>query len=159
MMKQQTGRSAREMDRGRAAILAFVQSGEIRPEDIAHLRRDVLAAGPISPDEAEALFALETSAARKCAEWTEFFVEALTDYVIWGLRPTGVVNESQGEWLIARADAAASLNALALLVNVLAEAHRVPLWFVAAVRARGSAGWSGVEIALQMTAAETAVAA
>ena len=35
MMKQQTGRSAREMDRGRAAILAFVQSGEIRPEDIA----------------------------------------------------------------------------------------------------------------------------
>ena len=47
--------------------------------------------------------------------------------------------------LLRAADAAMSLNALALLVNVLAEAHRVPLWFLAAVKSRASQGWAGVE--------------
>ena len=36
-----------------------------------------------------------------------------------------------------------SVNALAVLVNVLAEAHRVPQWFLAAVRARADARLAG----------------
>jgi hypothetical protein len=51
--------------------------------------------------------------------------------------------------MIARADECMSIDALAALVNVLAEAHRAPPWFLAAVRARASRGWPGVNEALQ----------
>ena len=105
------------------------------------------------------MFALEASPALKCAEWTAFFVETITDHVVWQSRPTGVVNESQAEWLLARADAAASLNALALLVNVLAEGHRVPMWLLAAVRARAARGWAGVDVSALVADAQMAEAA
>jgi hypothetical protein len=42
---------------------------------------------------------------------------------------------------------------LAALVNVLAEAHRAPDWFVAAVKERAAAGgWSSAEAMLRATA-------
>jgi hypothetical protein len=85
-------------------------------------------------------------------EWTEFFVEMITDHVVWQARPTGVVSDAQAEWLVKRADGCKTVEALAALVNVLAEAHRVPEWFVAAVRARASGGWPGVEEALRTAA-------
>ena len=44
-----------------------------------------------------------------------------------------------------RPTGAMSVNALAVLVNVLVEAHRVPQWFLAAVRARADRGWPGVD--------------
>ena len=72
----------------------------------------------------------------------------ITDHVVWQSRPSGVVSEEQAEWLIERADACASVNALAALVNVLSEAHRAPRWFLAAVRARAKRGWPGVDAAL-----------
>ncbi len=135
---------AKTLDRGRAAVMEAARRGEIIAEDVARLRRDIFVDGVIDREEADALFALDRAIATKCPEWTEFFVEAITDHVVWQSRPTGVVNEAQGEWLIARADAAASLNGLAVLVNVLAEAHRVPAWFLAAVRARAARNWAGV---------------
>ena len=64
------------------------------------------------------------------------------------MRPTGVISDEQAEWLLSRADECKSLEAIAALVNVLAEAHRAPQWFVAAVRAR-AAGWPAVEEALR----------
>ncbi len=143
---------AKEMDRGRAAVLAIAARGAINADDVAALRREVFAEGFVSREEADALFALERACPKGCAEWTEFFVEAITDHVVWQARPTGVVNETQAEWLISRADAAASLNGLAALVNVLAEAHRTPLWLVAAARARAARGWSGVDDARAMVA-------
>ena len=148
-----------DRDRGRAALVAAARSGAVSAEDVARLRQILFSGAGVSRDEADALFALEASDARKCAEWTALFVEAVTSHAVWEMRPTGVINESQGEWLIARADAAGTLNALALLVNVLAEAHRVPQWFLAAVRARGAAGWQGIGIALELAEAELAQAA
>jgi hypothetical protein len=137
---------AQRRDAGRAAIVAIMRTRIVTAEDVAHMRRQVLGDGCVTRDEAEALFALETSGAQKCAEWTTLFVEAITDHVVWEARPTGVVNESQGEWLISRCDTAASLNALAALVNILVEAHRVPQWFLAAVRARAVKGWVDVNV-------------
>ena len=60
-----------------------------------------------------------------------------------------MVDGAQAEWLLERVDSAKSVNALAVLVNVLVEAHRVPQWFVAAVRARAERGWPGVDAALK----------
>ena len=54
------------------------------------------------------------------------------------------MTDEEAQWLIERADACQSIEALAALVNVLAEAHRAPQWFVAAVRAR-AAQWRTAE--------------
>ncbi len=159
MTREQSREAAIAMDSGRAAIMAVLQSGEVSAQDVERLRKTVFRDGFVSREEADALFALEASPASKCAEWTALFVEAVTDHIVWEARPTGVVNEGQGEWLIARADTAASLNALAALVNVLGHAHRVPLWFLAAVKARAMRGWAGVDVGRLMAQSDMAEAA
>ena len=92
--------------------------------------------GGFNRQEADALVAIEASPAAKCDDWAAFFIDAVTDHMVWQSRPSGVVNEAKGEWLIAMADRCASNAALGALANVAAEAHRLPLWFVAAARAR-----------------------
>ena len=136
------------LDRGRAAIAALASASEITAEDVAHLRRMIFNQTSVNRDEADALFAIERSAAPKCREWTALFVEAITDHIVWQARPTGLVNTPQAEWLIQQADQTRSLNAFAALVNVLAEAHRVPGWLPAAVKGRAGAGWPGLGEAL-----------
>ena len=72
----------------------------------------------------------------------------ITDYALWQARPTGLLNETQAEWLLEQADSCMTVNALATLVNVLGEAHRAPRWFLAAVRARAQKQWAGLDLAL-----------
>lgn len=139
------------------AILELIQRGKVCDADVQMLRREIFTGESITRDEAEALFRLERAVADKCESWTAFFVEAITDHLVWQNRPTGVVNTPQAEWLISECDRTKSVTALAVLVNVLAEAHRVPLWLPAAVKGRANAGWSGVSEAL--AAAEIALAA
>ena len=144
-----TNHSAFEVDHSRTIISALIHGMRVSALDISWLRREVFADGDVSREAADELFAVERSKAVKAPEWTAFFVEMITEHVVWQSRPTGIVNEAQAEWLIARADEIRSLNALAALVNVLAEAHRVPQWFVSAVRARAQGGWPGVNEALR----------
>lgn len=140
--------AARHMDAGRAAIMEILQRGVLLPEDVHFLRRDVFAGVSVTREEAEALFAIERSGMGTCPEWIEFFVEAITDHVVWQVRPTGVVNAPQAEWLIEQVDRTKTITALAILINILAEAHRVPQWLPAAARGRAAAGWPGVDAAL-----------
>jgi hypothetical protein len=116
--------------------------------DVAWLRREVFADGSVSREAADELFEVERAGVAQTPEWTELFVEMITEHVVWQSLPTGVVDETQADWLIARADSCASVNALAALVNVLGEAHRVPRWFLDAVRDRAGQNWSGVGAAL-----------
>lgn len=123
-------------DVARKAVLMRLVACGVAAADMAALRALVEEAGGLSRAEIEALVAIEASPAPKCDEWTPFFIDAVTDHMVWQSRPTGVVNEAQGEWLIAMADRCATPAALGALADVAAEAHRLPLWFVAAVRAR-----------------------
>ena len=66
--------------------------------------------------------------------------------------PQGVVSDERAVWLLAHVDECKSIEALAALVNVCAEAHRAPDWFVAAVKERAAARRSGAEAALRATA-------
>jgi hypothetical protein len=136
------------VDRSRSIISALIPGGKVCAIDVAWLRREVFADGEVSRDAADELFAVERSVIEKCPEWTEFLTEMITEHIVWQSRPTGAVNESQAEWLIAQADECQSIGALATLVNVLDEAHRVPQWLAAAARARTRQGWSGVDEAL-----------
>lgn len=149
-----TRTSAFQVDQTRTIISALIHGRRVNAMDVAWLRREVFADGEVSRAAAEELFAVARADIPKCPEWTAFFVEMVCEHAIWQFRPTGVVNEAQAEWLIAEADNCANVDALAVLVNVLAEAHRAPLWFLAAVRARAAQGWPGVSEALALAAAE-----
>ena len=128
----------------RASIAALAQRSVLTDEDVNKLRRRVLRFGFVTRAEAEALFEIDAAPSVKCESWTALFVEALTDHIVWQSRPTGVVSREQADWLLARADAAQTITRLALLVNILAEAHSVPKDFLAAVKSR-AATWPGVE--------------
>lgn len=133
-----------DLDAGRSAILALARVPAVDGAALRHLREIGIGEACLSQDEADALFAVERAANAKVPEWDRFFVDAITDYCVWDLRPTGVINEAQGEWLIDSADRAKTPNAFAVLVQVLEAAHRVPMWFTAAVKSRMARGWPGM---------------
>ncbi|RBP14402.1 hypothetical protein DFR50_109156 [Roseiarcus fermentans] len=139
------------VEKSRTIISAMILGRKVTAQDVAWLRREVFADGEVTRESAEELFAVVRAGMSNAPEWTELFVELITDYVVWQSRPTGVVTDEEAEWLIGRADECKSLDALAALVNVLAEAHRAPQWFVTAVRAR-ALQWPGVEAALRARA-------
>ncbi len=112
--------------------------------EAASLHRHLFADGSLDRAEAEALFDLERSALSRCESWTAFFIQAVTDHVVWGVRPTGRLDEDQADWLLRQVDATRTAASFAVLVNVLDEADKVPAWFAGAIRARAIAGWPGV---------------
>ncbi len=129
----------------KAATLTVVSSSAgLSRQDVESLHRHLFADGSLDRGEAEALFDLERSALSRCDAWTSFFIQAVTDHVVWGERPTGRLDEAQADWLIAQADLTRTPTAFAILVNVIDEAHTIPNWFAGAVRARAVAGWPGL---------------
>lgn len=144
------------MDAGRLVIVEHARqakaSGAVTSAQVLQLTRRLLDGRAINRDEADALFELDAVAGTKCAEWTECLVDAITEHVVWQSRPTGVVNSEQAEWLLAKFDASKSISALATLVNILAEADRVPVWFLAAVRGRVARHWPSVDAAMAQAA-------
>jgi hypothetical protein len=104
-------------------------AGTISAEDTLALRRQIWPDGAIAPDEAELVFALNDSVANASREWTDFFVEALCEYVVCQQAPRGYVDEAKAEWLIARISRdgkVESLGELELLVKILEAATNVP---------------------------------
>ena len=142
-----------EIDRSRTIISAMIHGRSVTAQDVAWLRREVFAEGEVTREAADELFAVARARMENAPEWSELFVELITDHVVWQARPTGVVSDADAEWLLARADECMSVEALAAMVNVLAEAHRVPQWFLSAVRARAARGWPGVNEALKAATA------
>ncbi len=136
------------VDRSRSIISAMIMGRKVTAMDVSWLRREVFADGVVTREAAEELFAVERAEIAKAPEWTDFFVELITDYALWQARPTGLLNETQAEWLLEQADSCMTVNALATLVNVLGEAHRAPRWFLSAVRARAQKQWAGLDLAL-----------
>ncbi len=134
------------LDMGLNTINRLMRAHAVTTADVAILRATLLERGGLTRDEADALFSLECARLiTKCEDWGPFFIEAITSHVVWDTRPTGVINESQGEWVVQWADRASSVNGLAVLINVLSEAQRVPLWFLAAVKSRAARNWPGVQ--------------
>lgn len=99
---------------------SFAGRQPISDEDVLKLRRNLWADGTISPDEASQLFTLNDQAA-PTNEWTDFFVEAMCDYLIGRGQPHGYVTEADASWLMqhisrdGRVDSHAELELLAKL--------------------------------------------
>ena len=132
------------IDRSRTIISAMIPGRRVSAQDVAWLRREVFAGSEVTREAADELFAVARADMENAPEWTEFFVEMITDYVVGQADPIGDVSEERAAWLLARVDECKSVEALAALINVLAEARRVPQWFLAEARARASGGWPSV---------------
>ena len=76
----------------------------ITPEDVLAVRRAVWPDGRVSDAEAGIVFDLNRAIAEPTAEWRDFFIEALTDYVVNQKAPRGYVDEANAAWLIAEVD-------------------------------------------------------
>ncbi len=140
------------IDRSRTIISAMILGRRVTAQDVAWLKREVFANRNVSRESADELFAVVRAEMDNAPEWKEFFVDMIAEHVVRQAEPAGVISEEGAAWLLAHVDECKSLEALAALVNVCAEAHRAPEWFVTAVKARVLARGSAAEAALRATA-------
>ena len=122
------------IDRSRTIISAMILGRRVTAQDVAWLKREVFASREVSRESADELFAVVRAEMDNAPEWKEFFVDMIAEHVVRQAEPPGVVSDERAVWLLARVDECKSVEALAALVNVCAEAHRAPDWFVAAVK-------------------------
>ena len=103
--------------------------GSIKDADVLRLRRAFNDDHTISADEAEALMALNEACPIKEPSWGAFYVEALTDYVVFQAKPEGYLVADNAKWLIERISRDGHVDShteLELLVNILDKARWSP---------------------------------
>jgi hypothetical protein len=108
---------------------ALKAGAQISAADVLALRRSVWPDGAVSDAEASALFDLNRVARHAGPEWANFFIEAMTEYVVNQRPPRSYVDEGAARWLIAeieRDGAATTAVDLALVVKVLETALNCP---------------------------------
>lgn len=101
----------------------------ISEAEIAQLRRAGWADGKMTRSEAEAIFAAQHGIEEPTAQWSDFFVEAIKQYVLEGTEPRGYASESEAEWLIGQVNAdgkVCSMTELELLTRIIETAKNVP---------------------------------
>ena len=85
------------------AVKAILARGEITADDVLKLRHSVFWKGVVTPDDAEMVFALNDQLEKNAdPSWEPFFVEALTDYIVFQAEPSGYISDENADWLIAR---------------------------------------------------------
>jgi len=97
----------------------------VTADDILALRRSLWQDGRIDPAEAESLLSLNATIAAPSREWIDFFVEALSVWLVDQQDPHGYVDDTQADWLIARLPNAGTAE-IELLVHVLEKALNAP---------------------------------
>lgn len=108
----------------------IIARGAITDFDVARLRRSFYKDGIISSQEADTLFKANDACSVKDASWTDFFIEALTDYVVNQVTPEGYVTVENADWLIQRIAHDGHVETkteLDLLVTVLERARWSPV--------------------------------
>jgi hypothetical protein len=104
-------------------------AGRVTPQDVMALRPVVWNDGRMGQDEADAMFRINDACYAKCPEWSDFFVEAGTAWLVEQAPPKGYVDDANASWLMARIDKDGTIEGageLELLVSVLEAASNVP---------------------------------
>lgn len=105
------------------------RAGVIASQDVLAMRRIVFGGGVIGRTEAELLFDLMQKRLPACAEWPEFFIEALVDYIVHQVEPEGYVDSANAAWLmrmVARDKTTWSDTELELLLQIMEKARSAP---------------------------------
>lgn len=104
--------------------------GAISSADLARFQRIFYEDGVVSSDEADILFSLNGSCRSVPAGWHDFFVEAVTDYLVFQAHPQGYLTSDNAHWLFDRFERFALANtkaAIDLTVSVLEKARWAPV--------------------------------
>lgn len=76
--------------------------GSIKDSDVLRLRRALFEEQSVTLEVAEALWRLDDACPVKDPAWAEFFIEALTDYIVYQAQPEGYIVAEKAQWLIGR---------------------------------------------------------
>lgn len=104
--------------------------GVIGADEILSLRQAGWADGAMDPEEAESLFLANEALREPSPEWRDFFVEALTQFIVNTVDPKGYVDDLMGDELIERISRDGRIETMAeleLLVKVLETALHTPV--------------------------------
>lgn len=107
--------------------------GTIRENDVLKFRKIFYEDGIVSADEAELLFKLNDACRMRDATWAEFFIEAITDFIVFQAQPQGYVTADNAHWLMDRVSRDGKIDSqteLELVVNVLDKARWAPIGLV-----------------------------
>ena len=85
---------------GADRLLEVARDGQICAEDVLSLRRAIYRQGGIDREKAAALFRLNREHPHHEPAWTEFFVEALTDFFYWREGSDSVLTEDAERMLM-----------------------------------------------------------
>ncbi len=103
--------------------------GQVSPEELIGLRQEGWGDGIITRAEAEALFTLNNSLHHRSADWCDFFVEAMGEFVLNGSPPRLQCSEDEAAWLIDQIDSdgvVESMVELETLVRIIERAENTP---------------------------------
>jgi hypothetical protein len=78
--------------------------GALSREDVLSIRRAVWPDGVVARSEAETLFELHRLTRKPSLEWSDFFLEAITDTVLNSTEPRLYVGDDTSAWLIGQLD-------------------------------------------------------
>lgn len=105
------------------SLASEIAANGIDAEEVRRLRETIFADGLVSRDDAALLFHLnELAEIGNASQWYDFFVEALTDFLVWKQEPPQYLSDTDCEFLCAavmrdgRIDNACEF---ALLLNIL----------------------------------------
>lgn len=113
----------------RALADQAASDGAVSAEEVLSLRGDGWSDGVIDRDEADALFELNNQLGNSSAEWTDFFVQAISEFVFANSSAPGYVDQDGAEWLIEQLEADGRLETMAeleLLERLFERAQSVP---------------------------------
>lgn len=78
----------------------IIAKGRVTADDVLNLRKTMFQDGLIDRREAEQVFAIDAACTEKAPEWAAFFVDALTDHVVWKVEPKKYVSDEKANFLI-----------------------------------------------------------
>jgi hypothetical protein len=118
--------------------------------DRTTLQRIIFSDGVRSRMEAEVLLQLARAVKPVDPAWADFVVASIVDFVVWGERPTGTINQDTANWLIAvLSEAGADKLTRRIAREIAKEAQNVDPRFANFARPwwlprLSWTGWSGV---------------
>lgn len=98
-------------------------------DEFLRLRRQIFQDGHISLEEADMVFRVDTETTNLPDGWDDFFVGAITDFLIRQTLPVGYVDPIHSTWLIERIennDHMSEATEMELILNVIRLAEDVP---------------------------------
>jgi hypothetical protein len=110
----------------RKFVDVLLEQRAIRDADVQTFARDLLPDGANSHDVVDTLVALDRALKPTSANWAEFLVATVVDYVVWTCRPTGHVNRELATWLMSTlcVGDGPTANGMRIAFEVVREAER-----------------------------------